>query len=206
MFSDTSRYCTADFSAWEHLRRDAELESLRFLSITPCEKPDLSLARAFSKQASAIAIDIGRDPACWEAIFSGISLISSSCCGIRIPDHVEINPDEVPDAVAFVILGAECELKKWRARFPVVVQVTSLEQAKSALAGGALGLIAKGPESGGQVGDESSFILLQRILELKAASKVPVWCQGGIGFHSAAGAFAGGAFGVVLDSQLALLA
>lgn len=206
MFSNTSRYCAADFSAWEHLRSNIDPESLRFLGITPCEISDLALARAFCKQAAAIAIDIGRDPSSWAAVFSGISRLASACCGIRIPDHVKINPDDVPDAAAFVILGADRELGKWRARFPVLVQVTSLEQAKAALAEGALGLIAKGQESGGLVGDESSFILLQRILELKAASHVPVWCQGGIGFHTAAGAIAGGAFGVVLDSQLALLA
>src|SRR5690606_21626189 len=33
----------------------------------------------------------------------------------------------------------------------------------------------------------------------------PVWCQGGIGLHSAAGVRAAGAFGVVLDTVLAAL-
>jgi len=206
MFSDPSSNCTADFSAWRHLRRDFESESLRFLGITPCETPDLRLARAFCKQAAAIAVDIGRDPAKWGEVFSGISRMASACCGIRIPDHVEISPDDIPVNTAFVILGAGHVIGNWRACFPVLVQVTSLEQAKSALADGALGLIAKGQESGGLIGEESSFILLQRILELAADRKVPVWCQGGIGLHTAAGVIAGGAFGVVLDSQMALLA
>ena len=64
------------------------------------------------------------------------------------------------------------------------------------------GIVAKGHESGGAVGEESAFVLLQRLL---GAARLPVFVQGGIGPHSAAGCYAAGAAGAVLDSQLLLL-
>ncbi|SFQ69834.1 Acyl transferase domain-containing protein [Amycolatopsis arida] len=70
---------------------------------------------------------------------------------------------------------------------------------------GADGVIAKGCEAGGSVGPTTTFILLQRVLADPAVD-APVWAWGGIGPHTAAAAVAGGAAGVVLDTQLALTA
>lgn len=64
------------------------------------------------------------------------------------------------------------------------------------------GLLARGHESGGWVGDDSAFILTQKLL---AAERLPVYVQGGIGIHSAAACRAVGAAGVVLDDQLWLM-
>ncbi len=207
----TLRHSVADFSGWTRLRSAVAPESLRLLGITPFERPDIALVQAFCKQKASVGIDLGRDLARWPDVFAFLGTAASipdirSFCGLRVPDHVDVNPLDIPVDVAFVILTAERKLKEWVARFPVVVQVTSLAEARLALSSGAHGLIAKGQESGGPVGEESCYILLQRILELTGEHGVPVWCQGGIGFHTAAGAIAGGAFGVVLDSQLALLA
>src|SRR5437667_5011706 len=49
----------------------------------------------------------------------------------------------------------------------------------------------------------TTFVLLQRLL---TEFDVPVWAAGGIGPNTAAAAIAGGASGVVLDSQLSLVA
>jgi NAD(P)H-dependent flavin oxidoreductase YrpB (nitropropane dioxygenase family) len=54
---------------------------------------------------------------------------------------------------------------------------TTLEEARSAGAAGADAVIAEGHEAGGWIGDERSFVLLQRLLD---ASR-PVWA--GIGLH-----------------------
>ncbi|MBX3411467.1 MAG: SDR family NAD(P)-dependent oxidoreductase [Pirellulales bacterium] len=62
-------------------------------------------------------------------------------------------------------------------------------------------LLAKGHESGGCVGDETSLILLQRLL---ARQQLPIVVWGGIGRRTVAAAFVAGAHGVVLDWQLAL--
>jgi acyl transferase domain-containing protein/NAD(P)H-dependent flavin oxidoreductase YrpB (nitropropane dioxygenase family)/NAD(P)-dependent dehydrogenase (short-subunit alcohol dehydrogenase family)/acyl carrier protein len=81
----------------------------------------------------------------------------------------------------------------------LLIAVTSAAEAAAAIELGATGLIARGHESGGRIGEETTFILLQRIL---ARTSLPVWAQGGIGLHTIAGAYAAGVAGVVLDSQL----
>lgn len=64
------------------------------------------------------------------------------------------------------------------------------------------GLVANGNEAGGEVSDQTSLVLLQRLL---VATSLPVWVRGGVGIHSAAACFVVGAAGVVLDTQLALI-
>ncbi len=62
-------------------------------------------------------------------------------------------------------------------------------------------LVAKGNEAGGQVGEETTFVLLQRLL---SRLELPVYAWGGIGRYTAAACRVAGAAGVVLDWQLAL--
>jgi acyl transferase domain-containing protein/NAD(P)H-dependent flavin oxidoreductase YrpB (nitropropane dioxygenase family)/NADP-dependent 3-hydroxy acid dehydrogenase YdfG/acyl carrier protein len=81
-----------------------------------------------------------------------------------------------------------------------MVEVTSLTEALRAAECGADALVAKGSESGGRVGEETAFILLQHILPRVS---IPVVARGGIGLHSAAACLAAGA-GMALDWQLAL--
>jgi acyl transferase domain-containing protein/NAD(P)H-dependent flavin oxidoreductase YrpB (nitropropane dioxygenase family)/NAD(P)-dependent dehydrogenase (short-subunit alcohol dehydrogenase family)/acyl carrier protein len=209
MHANTVGHGEGEFAAWRRLRPAVSSESLRLLGLTPFERPDISLARAFLRQKAAVAIDLGRDQTAWAGVFSFIRQLppaAASLCGVRIPDHVAIAPEDLPDTLAFVILTAERSLSDWVRRYPVIVQVCSAGDADKALAEGAHGLIAKGQEAGGAVGEAGSYILLQSLLALTCGQTVPVWCQGGIGTHTVAGAIAGGAFGVVVDSQLALLA
>ncbi len=63
-------------------------------------------------------------------------------------------------------------------------------------------VFAKGHEAGGSVGEETCFVLLQRLISW---GKLPVYAWGGIGQHTIAAAQVSGARGVVLDWQLALL-
>ncbi|RSM44408.1 type I polyketide synthase [Amycolatopsis balhimycina DSM 5908] len=111
----------------------------------------------------------------------------------------------LPDAVTTVLLTEDCPSP---ARdFPgrrVLAEVTSRASAARAVAGGAHGLIARGHECGGRTGELSTYVLLQALLDDETLD-VPVWAAGGIGPHTAAAAVAGGAAGVVVDTQLALL-
>jgi acyl transferase domain-containing protein/NAD(P)H-dependent flavin oxidoreductase YrpB (nitropropane dioxygenase family) len=79
-------------------------------------------------------------------------------------------------------------------------------------------LVLKGQESGGRVGGDSAFILLQRwvqspkrergvmcALAHASGSDPAVYVQGGIGANTAAACLLAGAAGVVLDAQLLLL-
>ena len=92
-----------------------------------------------------------------------------------------------------------------RARKPndltILLETTSLPEAQLARDAGVDGLIAKGHEAGGRVGEETTLILLQRLL---AQTSLPVWAHGGIGLHTAAACYVAGAAGVILDAQLAL--
>ena len=176
-------------------------QRFRLLAITPLERADLGLAKALKKLTVATALDLGRDPTRWPALFASIQ--RERGIGLRLADSVEIPTDlALPANVDFLIVDGDGSAlpTSWR-KAPWIAQVVSINEAQRAIAFGASGLIAKGQESGGRVGDESSFVLLQRLVEL-TAGRVPVWCQGGIGLHTAAAAFAGGAFGVVLDAQL----
>jgi NAD(P)H-dependent flavin oxidoreductase YrpB (nitropropane dioxygenase family) len=65
------------------------------------------------------------------------------------------------------------------------------------------GLIVKGHEAGGRVGEETTFILLQKAL---ARLGGPIYARGGLGAHGLAAVRAAGAAGAVLDDQLLLLA
>jgi acyl transferase domain-containing protein/NAD(P)H-dependent flavin oxidoreductase YrpB (nitropropane dioxygenase family)/acyl carrier protein len=112
---------------------------------------------------------------------------------------------ELPEAAGTVLLteGAPCTAWDFPGR-RVLAEVTSRAAAAAAIAGGAHGLIARGHECGGRTGELSTFVLLQALLA-DHAPDVPVWAAGGIGPHTAAAAIAGGAAGVVVDTQLALL-
>ncbi|WP_439380238.1 SDR family NAD(P)-dependent oxidoreductase [Amycolatopsis lexingtonensis] len=112
---------------------------------------------------------------------------------------------ELPEAVTTVLLteDAGCAARDFPGR-RVLAEVTSRASAARAVEGGAHGLIARGHECGGRTGELSTFVLLQALLADDALD-VPVWAAGGIGPHTAAAAIAGGAAGVVLDTQLALL-
>lgn len=97
-------------------------------------------------------------------------------------------------------LGAEIGAARARGVW-LFIEVMSAEGLARAEEAQADGVIARGLEAGGWVGDVTTFILLQQLL---TRTRLPVWAHGGIGLHSAAACRAGGAAGVVLDLQLAL--
>jgi acyl transferase domain-containing protein/NAD(P)H-dependent flavin oxidoreductase YrpB (nitropropane dioxygenase family)/NAD(P)-dependent dehydrogenase (short-subunit alcohol dehydrogenase family) len=89
----------------------------------------------------------------------------------------------------------------------VLFEAVSLAEARLGERLGVDGLILKGHEAAGRVGAETSFILLQRWrahVERGGNAGLPVFVQGGVGPNTAAACVAGGATGVVLDSQLFL--
>ncbi|MEW2360136.1 SDR family NAD(P)-dependent oxidoreductase [Spirillospora sp. NPDC029432] len=115
--------------------------------------------------------------------------------------------DETDEAPEGGLVDAEAFARGRR----LLIEVVDPDEAAAAVrrfggtAGGCLhGIIARGREGAGRVGDLTTFVLLQRLLG-DARVGVPVWAAGGIGPHTAAAAVAGGAAGVVLDSQLALV-
>ncbi|MFE2517656.1 beta-ketoacyl synthase N-terminal-like domain-containing protein, partial [Streptomyces mirabilis] len=131
---------------------------------------------------------------------------SAAGFGVRLRDNDAFPARDLPACVHTVLLTADASCTP--ADFPshrVLVEVTGRAQALRAAAAGAHGLIARGHEAGGPVGELSSFVLLQQLLGDDELD-LPVWACGGAGPHTAAAVVAGGGAGVVLDTQLALLA
>ncbi|WP_420803297.1 SDR family NAD(P)-dependent oxidoreductase [Streptomyces spiramyceticus] len=162
---------------------------------------------AAAQRAGALGLlDLGRDPD--RARTALAALRGRGPYGVRVPAGCPLTPDELPDAVDTVLLAEEwwrTGTGEWAAdgRRRLWAEVVSPAEAVAAVAAGATGLVARGHEAGGRVGELTTFVLLQRLLADRQLD-VPVFAAGGIGPHTAAAAVAGGAAGVVLDAQLAL--
>jgi len=133
-------------------------------------------------------------------------------CGVRLDAESTTFVDQVlaglPREVETVILtAAPRDLLAKPTRFlashgvRVLLQITSVDQATLGRELGVDGLVAKGHESAGRVGGETTLVLLQRVV---SEFSLPVWAEGGIGLHTAAACRAAGAAGVILGSQLLL--
>lgn len=85
----------------------------------------------------------------------------------------------------------------------VWIEVTSASQASMAAGRGAQVIVAMGYEGGGWVGDESTLVLLRRVLAA-VPDTLRVVARGAIGPDTAAACLAAGAFGVMLDNQMHL--
>ncbi|WP_199510502.1 type I polyketide synthase [Nucisporomicrobium flavum] len=127
--------------------------------------------------------------------------------GVRVTAACAATPSDVEraggDAVDLMIVAADAgwDLTALAERYGVYAEVTTLDEARAAIAAGAHGLVARGMESGGRVSELSAFVLLQNL----AGLDVPVWVAGGVGPYTAAACVVGGAAGVLLDTQLTLL-
>ncbi|CAN5138421.1 hypothetical protein BH11MYX1_BH11MYX1_03800 [soil metagenome] len=165
------------------------------IGISPLERPDVGLVTALREAGALGVLDVGHD-----ASYGAGRRALAQVTAVRIPEGVELEPASLPATITTVIVGEPAMVAAYLPR-RVIAQVVSVEEARAAIAAGASGLIAKGSEAGGRIGDETTFVLVQRLVGLG----LPVWAQGGIGEHTAAACIAGGAVGVVLDSQLALV-
>jgi acyl transferase domain-containing protein/NAD(P)H-dependent flavin oxidoreductase YrpB (nitropropane dioxygenase family)/NAD(P)-dependent dehydrogenase (short-subunit alcohol dehydrogenase family) len=172
------------------------------LCLTPFERPDVGLCAALARTSAFAILDLGHDRD--QARLAVDALENRGCqFGVRFSETDWLNRFALPETCTTVVLPAP----GWEAsaacrHCDVLVQVTSLDEARAAQANGAKGIIAKGSESGGSVGDPTAFLLCQQLV---GKIDLPLWIQGGIGRHTAAACLAAGARGVVLDSQLACL-
>jgi len=171
----------------------------RIIGISPFCHADPNLVAALAKTDALGVLDLGTDPAAASDALEALTARDPRRFGVLVRPGMAA-PDISPEAVV-VLSGPEYSVDPW-ARRTVLAQVTSLDEARRAEAAGVAGVIAKGTESGGKVGEETSFLLLQHLVR---QIRLPIWVQGGIGPHTAAACVAGGARGVVIDAQLALV-
>jgi acyl transferase domain-containing protein/NAD(P)-dependent dehydrogenase (short-subunit alcohol dehydrogenase family) len=170
----------------------------RIIGISPFYHPDPHLVAALAKTDALGVLDLGVDPLSASDALDALTARNPRRFGVLIRPGMTA-PDLAADAIV-ILSGSDYAVEPWAPR-TVLAQVTNLEEARRAEAAGVAGLIAKGTESGGRVGEKTSFILLQHLVR---ETDLPIWVQGGIGPHTAAACVAGGARGVVIDAQLAL--
>jgi acyl transferase domain-containing protein/NAD(P)H-dependent flavin oxidoreductase YrpB (nitropropane dioxygenase family)/NAD(P)-dependent dehydrogenase (short-subunit alcohol dehydrogenase family) len=168
------------------------------IGVSPLAEPNAAVVVAVERAGCLGVLDLGgdRDKAFAELELAGSRLERG--CGVRFGVDCPVTPAELPDFVDTILTQQWVSAPGRR----VLVEVTTVAEARAAVADGADGLVARGCESGGRVGELTTFMLLQRLL---GEFGIPIWAAGGIGPNTAAAAVAGGASGVVLDSQLALV-
>ncbi|MET9701119.1 SDR family NAD(P)-dependent oxidoreductase [Streptomyces sp. NPDC006529] len=175
------------------------------VALSPFEEPNARLVTAAERAGALGLLDLGRDPAAARSAFTELCRRLGRPYGVRVPRGCPLGPADLPAEVDTVLLADPAGTPgAWAAGGRRLwAEVTTHAEAVAALAAGAAALVARGHESGGRVGDSTTFVLVQRLLADPGIT-VPVLACGGLGPHTAAAAVAGGAAGVVLDGQLAL--
>ncbi|MDY0042127.1 MAG: nitronate monooxygenase, partial [Desulforhabdus sp.] len=191
------------------------MSKFQFIILTPSGSVDPSVAIAASRAGELGVLDLEyvHDEKMAIRALSRLKRYTKNPCGIKISGNDErllnLLVPQLERPIETVILTPHVDSRRLAKLvellhslcLTVVLETTCIEQAVSGENLGVDGLIAKGNESGGWVGEETTFILLQRLLR---CSSLPVWAQGGIGIHTAAACCAAGAAGVVLDTQCLL--
>lgn len=175
------------------------------IGVSPFGEPNARLAAAVCRAGGLGVLDLGSGDRRAREALGVIGRSTPAAFGVRVTTGCALQPTDLPAEVDTVLLGPDLPWRPadLRERRRVLVEVTSADEARRAARAGAHGLVARGHEAGGRVGELSSFVLLQRLLRHQ---ELPLWLWGGVGLRVAAAAVVGGAAGVVLDSQLALLA
>ncbi|MPZ19325.1 MAG: SDR family oxidoreductase [Luteitalea sp.] len=189
-------------------------ESFTIAASTIAGWPDPGIAIAASRSGGVGILNLVhvRDRAAARRAMHRLAQYGKGVLAVKLaPDEPELSTDILHDLPAAVDLVIACAadaqtLETFVAAVRAIgrrvwLECTSVEDADLGRACGVDGLIAKGHEAGGFVGEETTFILLQRLL---ARSDLPVWAAGGIGLQTAPACLVAGAAGVVLESQLLL--
>jgi acyl transferase domain-containing protein/NAD(P)H-dependent flavin oxidoreductase YrpB (nitropropane dioxygenase family)/NAD(P)-dependent dehydrogenase (short-subunit alcohol dehydrogenase family) len=177
-------------------------------------EPDASIAIAASRAGELGALDLEyiHDKQRAREVIEKLSRYTQNEFGVKLNSNNEEFLAEIltdlPDQLRVIILTGDNVpiLTKQVQAFhdqkrTVLLEATSLSMAQFGEEVGADGIIAKGNEAGGRVGEETAFILFQRLL---SEIPLPIFVHGGVGLHSTAALYTAGAAGVVLSSQLAL--
>ncbi|WP_237047681.1 type I polyketide synthase [Lentzea guizhouensis] len=171
----------------------------RVLCLSPFGTPNPALVVAAQRAGGLGVLDLGPHAA---RDLGRVAARHPGTFGVRLHGPLTVTLPEVVDTVVVDLHNHVADLAELGER-RVLAVVTSVAEAVAAIERGVSGLIAKGAEAGGRVGGSPAFVLLQQVLAL---TDLPIWLWGGIGPDTAAAAVAGGARGVVLEGQLALVA
>jgi len=193
-----------------------KMRNFRYLVYTPSGHGDPALAIAACR-AGAVGIFNAEIHTDVEPVLSALDRLAQFArnpFGIKLGRKVSETLldgviDRYPDGLHWAVVDLEVAQQHgdWIKRFRaagghVLLEVYRWTGADTPYPPSVDGWIVKGHEAGGAVGEETTFILLQKVL---AGTQMPVYAHGGIGIHTGAACYAAGASGVVLDNQLLLL-
>ncbi|MDA5280147.1 type I polyketide synthase [Streptomyces sp. Isolate_45] len=181
------------------------------IGLTPFGEPDARLAAAVTRGGGLGVLDLGGGDRAARKEWDDLRRWLPGRHGVRVGPRCRLPLDDlVRDGAPphTVVLGVSATWSP--GALPrgvrVLAEVTGADGARAALDAGVHGLIARGGECGGRIGELGTFVLLQQLLDMVGPDGPPVWACGGMAPGTAAAAVVGGAAGVVLDTQLALLA
>ncbi|HEV3215450.1 MAG TPA: beta-ketoacyl synthase N-terminal-like domain-containing protein [Vicinamibacterales bacterium] len=172
--------------------------------------PDVSVLRAAARAGATAVLNLEAMTASEvRASLAALTWNKPGRLGVRVDATGVLDPcRDLADAIDVVIVATRALADTIdsidRLRAPsreLLLECTTADEARLGSELGVNGLIAKGHESGGRVGDETTFVLVQRLV---AETTLPVYAHGGIGCHTIGACFVAGCAGAVLDVQLAL--
>src|SRR6266700_541529 len=147
------------------------------IGITPFHEPNAALVVAVGRAGFLGMLDLGLDAVEARAALEQVRRRLGRPFGVRISGGSL--PEDLPPEVDTVLVDPVlCAWPGPSAADPqpsgrrVLAEVTSSLEAAAALRHGASGLVARGSEAGGRVGELSTFVLLQQLV---AEFDVPVW-------------------------------
>ncbi|WP_446751238.1 nitronate monooxygenase [Streptomyces noboritoensis] len=182
------------------------------IGVSPLGLPDPRPVAEVRRAGGLGVLDLGAGDRRAREALARVRRWTAGAFAVRVGPSCALTPEEVAeecggDLPPVVLLAADADWKigQLADECRVLAEVGDQDEARRAAADGAYGLVARGSECGGRGGELSTFVLLQALLA-DPAYDLPVWACGGIGPRTAAAAVVGGAAGVVLDTQLALLA
>ncbi|HEY6786580.1 MAG TPA: nitronate monooxygenase [Trebonia sp.] len=156
----------------DHVGRDLAV------GVTPFTEPNADLVVAAERAGGLGVLDLGREERATRRELARVRPRWGGSFGVRIPAGCPLSPGDLADDVDTLLLDPVASPGPWPAAGRrILAEVTSLAEAREALRHGAHGLIARGAEAGGRIGELSTFILLQQLL---AELDVPIWAAGGM--------------------------
>jgi acyl transferase domain-containing protein/NAD(P)H-dependent flavin oxidoreductase YrpB (nitropropane dioxygenase family)/NAD(P)-dependent dehydrogenase (short-subunit alcohol dehydrogenase family)/acyl carrier protein len=173
---------------------------MKIIGVTPFEQPDVRLVLGLMKANATPVLHLGRDKQKAIDALNALTAQTDQSFGVAFTG-ADLADITLPDQVTLAIMPFDTKIRL-KKHVQVFYQVHTVGEAHKAKAAKASGIVVKGNEGCGQVSDESSFILFQRVI--REIKDIEIWVQGGAGIHTTAALGAIGAAGIVLDSQLVL--
>src|SRR5439155_4464251 len=114
------------------------------IGLSPFESPDARLVCALARAGALGVLDLGHDRRRAQDTLAVVKCLTSTF-GVRIPEHADVVDLDLPPNARVVVVPASVGQFSWGER-AVLAQVTSVDEARDALAAGADGLVGKGHE------------------------------------------------------------